>query len=454
VNERYDEGLSHVAALMREHAGAPVEPELDRSGRVALEQRLRAAPVGTPRRTRPLLVAAAALAATIAFAFVELRPRPVRYEVRGAPSDGPYVSAPSASPVTVAFSDGSSLEADPGSRLRVEEARVTGARVLLERGTAKVHVEHHASSAWNFVAGPFDVHVTGTRFELSWDPTGEAVDLRLVEGSVEVRGPFAEAPIAVRAGQRFRADLGSRSMTVIDALQPAAATNAPPLDAAVPRAAAISGSATPAPLATREGEANEHPRADVATKGELEAKPAAHAEATARALATSRSAESWSVLVARGQFETVVAKAGERGASECERACSAADLKALADAARYTGRSGMAESALLSLRRRFGGTREGRSAAFLLGRLEEARGATAAAERWYDTYLRELPAGDLAAEALAGKMRTVFASNGRAAATPLASEYLTRYPNGVHAQTARGILGQDSRNTGDHSNGP
>ena len=105
----------------------------------------------------------------------------------------------------------------------------------------------------------------------------------------------------------------------------------------------------------------------------------------------------------------------------------------------------MAESALLSLRRRFGDTREGRSAAFLLGRLDEARGATGAAGRWYDTYLRELPGGELSAEALAGKMRMVFASDGRAAAAPLASQYLARYPNGVHAQTARGILGQEPR---------
>lgn len=105
----------------------------------------------------------------------------------------------------------------------------------------------------------------------------------------------------------------------------------------------------------------------------------------------------------------------------------------------------MAESALLSLRRRFGTSRESRSAAFWLGRVEEARGATAAAERWYDTYLREVPAGELAAEALAGKMRTVSARDGRAAAAPLATQYLARYPNGVHAESARGILGQPSR---------
>jgi hypothetical protein len=443
VNEHYDDGLAGVAALLREHAHAPVPPEVDRAGKLALERRLQRRAPERARRARPWLLAAAALAAGLVLGFLALRPRPVQYEVRGAPSDGPYISAPASAEVTVAFSDGSSLAAGPGSRLRVDEARVTGARVLLERGTTRVHVEHHATSAWNFVAGPFDVHVTGTRFELSWDPTGEALDLRLVEGSVEVRGPFAEAPIAVRAGQRFRADLASRSMTVIDSREHETSTSPPA--SALPTATSAEVTALEPPASDtppNDEETRAPPRSDGATTGELD-RAAGHADRTHGA--TPPSGDSWSELVARGQFETVVAKAGQQGETNCGNTCSSADLRALADAARYTGRSAMAESALLSLRRRFGGSREGRSAAFLLGRLAEARGATASAERWYDTYLRELPAGDLAAEALAGKMRTVFASEGRAAAAPLATEYLARYPNGVHAQTARGILGQEPK---------
>lgn len=417
--------LAGVAALLREHAHARVDPELDRAGQLELGRRLAAvAPQAAPR-SRGWLLAAAATAAAAGVAFFTLRPRPISYEVQGGRSDGPYVSAPALTPVTVAFSDGSSIAADPGARLRVDEARVAGARVLVERGKTTVHVEHHATSAWDFVAGPFDVHVTGTRFELAWDPTGEAVDLKLDEGSVEVRGPFAAAPIAVRAGQRFRADLASRSMTVIDSTAPSAA-------ASPSAAAASSAVAAPAPT-----ENTTLP----ATAETSEPAPGTHGEVSVERPAPSAVApESWSALVARGQFETVVAKAGDRGASECESACSAADLKALADAARYTGRSSLAESALLSLRRRFGATRDGRAAAFMLGRLNEGRGNAAAAQRWYETYLNELPAGDLAAEALAGKMRTVLATAGRASAEPIAEQYLARYPNGVHAKTARDIL--------------
>jgi hypothetical protein len=171
---------------------------------------------------------------------------------------------------------------------------------------------------------------------------------------------------------------------------------------------------------------------------EASLKPAA--EAPAGRSAPSASSEPWSELVARGQFETVIAKAGEHGAHGCETSCSAGDLRALADAARYTGRGALAEGALKALRDRFGSTKDGRTAAFLLGRLYEARGSMSQAERWYDTYLHELPSGDLAAEALAGQMRVVLARSGGSAAAPIARKYLSLYPNGVHAQTARGIV--------------
>jgi hypothetical protein len=79
----------------------------------------------------------------------------------------------------------------------------------------------------------------------------------------------------------------------------------------------------------------------------------------------------------------------------------------------------------------------------LLGRLAEARGENAVSQNWYETYLAEAPTGAFAAEALAGKMRTILATRGRAAAEPVARDYLSRYPEGVHARPARRILGEE-----------
>jgi hypothetical protein len=126
----------------------------------------------------------------------------------------------------------------------------------------------------------------------------------------------------------------------------------------------------------------------------------------------------------------------------CLASCGAADLRALADAARYTAHGDIAEQSLLALRKRFAAD-AGRGAAFLLGRLYEGRGATGQARAWYETYLRESPSGDFASEALAGKMRTVSTLEGKKSAEPIAREYLRRYPSGVHATPARQIAGMN-----------
>jgi hypothetical protein len=165
--------------------------------------------------------------------------------------------------------------------------------------------------------------------------------------------------------------------------------------------------------------------------GDPLAQPAAPAHGAA-----SRS-EGWEARIARGEFAAIVKEAEARGTAACLVTCGANDLRALSDAARYTGNGELAEQSLLALRKRFG-SGQGRDAAFLLGRLYEPRDT--AAITWYDTYLREAPGGAFAAEALAGKMRVVRRLSGAHAAGPIAREYLQRYPKGVSASTAREIL--------------
>jgi hypothetical protein len=317
------------------------------------------------------------------------------------------VSAPQEAPVDLRFSDGSDVIAEAGSRLRVDETYSHGARLLLENGGTSTHVAHHKMSNWTFVAGPFEVRVIGTRFDLRWDPLSEQIDLRLREGSVEVRSPLADGPIVVRAGQRFRAAMPQRSMTVTDAETSEAQPDTPPSAVApvftAPAAAPATGAASPKPSQRR---------------------------------------ESWQELLTHGEFESVVAAASARGIDACLASSGAADLRSLADAARYTGRADLADKTLLALRKRFPGTGHSAAAAFLLGHSHESR-SLAAAERWYETYLYESPDGEFAAEALAGKMRVISKRSGDAAAKPLALEYLRRYPQGVQVKTARKIAGLD-----------
>jgi hypothetical protein len=287
---------------------------------------------------------------------------------------------------------------------------------------------HRDSTAWTFGAGPFEVRVTGTRFELAWDPARETCQLLLQDGSVEVRGPTGSGPLVVRAGQRFEGDAQRRTMQVLDLATNERSAAAPVVEAQPATSTEASSAAQLAASAEAPSTASssEVPSAFVPQAG----KPPREARTT-----------SWSELIAQGKFQSVVSEAETRGVAGCLASCSAADLRALSDAARYTGQNELAESSLLAVRRRFPGAR-GAEAAFLLGRLQERRGALSAARIWYDSYLREAPSGSFAAEALAGKLRAVKATEGRQAAQPLAREYLQRFPKGVHESTAREILGE------------
>jgi len=417
--------LSAIATLVRESVATPVSEEVHRDGRerlvgtAALHRRAL-----TPRRRVTVALAAAAVLVG-GLGTWRLWSRPLSYEVRGGSGfDGPYVSASPLSPAELLFSDGSNLQADPGCRLRVDETYRNGARVFVERGTATSHVSHEKASNWTFVAGPFEVHVTGTRFALSWDPLFEEIDLSLIEGSVEVRSPLAQGPIVVRAGQRFRAAVSSRSLMVTEG-------EGTPVPSAVPAPEGAGSSIVAAPPASPPAAA------------------AAAAPAPPAAVATTVNSkppprrESWQELLTRGDFESIVVGANARGLEACITGCPAGDLRSLADAARYTGRGALAEKCLLALRQRFPTGAYAAAAAFMLGRTHETRNQPTSAQRWYETYLAESPDGEFAAEALAGKMRAVTTTRGPSSAKPLALEYLRRYPQGVHVKTARKIAGTE-----------
>jgi hypothetical protein len=429
------EGLRHAVALAHDRALEPVAPEIHAEGRARLLAVAESSAFSSGRMRRPrrvLQIGALAMAAAVALAVgvgSYLGTRPLTYEVHGGSTfESDYLSVRPDSPAEVRFSDGTEVEAEPGTRLRVDETRNNGARVLLERGTATAQVKHAEHSSWLFVAGPFEVHVTGTKFRLTWDPLKEEVDLTLREGSVEVESPLARGRFAVRAHQRFHASLFDRTMGIEDIGSPSTRMAEPgPVGSAPPQEVAaaeqpMQPTATVAPIATG---APPNPVPNPSRSRHIVGAPVHR--------------ESWSDLVGRGEFAAVVSAAQVMGIDTCLASCSAAEVRALADAARYTERSDLAEKSLLALRQRFSSSRDSNAAAFLLGRTEESRGLTGPAEHWYDVYLNESPNGEFAADALAGRMRTVSHLRGPEAAKPLALEYLRRYPDGVHAAAARKI---------------
>lgn len=363
------------------------------------------------RYSAPLALAASLLLVW----FFWTQQRGLEFTVQGAVRNGDYVHVSQAQSADIVFSDRTRIHAAAGARLRISDnAGQDGARVSVERGRLGVAVTHKESTNWRFEAGPFRVRVTGTRFELAWDPDSEQLEVILRDGSVNVDGYAGSGSVSVRTGQRFVGDAKRRTMLVADIAGPVGpAEPMEPIASVVPESA--SATHFPSPSA--------------------EPAPKPGPPALASTAPPSRKV-SWSALVAKGAYRQVVDEATARGTSECLASGTADELNALADAARYVGRGDLAERTLMALRTRHAAT-YGTRAAFLLGRLYESRGDMASAKSWYESTLREGAGGAFAAEALAGKMRTVGSLEGRASARVVAREYLRRYPNGVHASAAK-----------------
>ncbi|WP_437592358.1 FecR domain-containing protein [Sorangium sp. So ce1000] len=418
--------LDPVAALLQ-RAARLSEPER-REARAAFlrrvdEEQARASSARVVvRRVAPLALAAGMLLFVCVFWFWRTE-RDLDYVVEGAADESGYVSVPLDHPAAITFSDRTRIRAAAGTRLRIDETKnERGARISVERGRVEAEVTHTGHSDWRFVAGPFVVRVVGTRFELLWEADRERLEVILREGSVEVEGYSGSGAVSVRAGQRFVGDAVARTLLVSDA----AARDPEPAPPAAQGQDAEVAPAPPEPAAPLEPAAPPEPSSS---------------EAPAPLVAPPSGKPSWSKLISQGEFRRVVQEAEARGTQSCLTSCDAADLNALADAARYVGQGDLAEQALLALRARYAQA-AGSRAAFLLGRLHESRGAAARARSWYETALREAPGGAFAAEALAGKMRTVQILEGPAAARAVAQEYLRLYPSGVHAKTARQLAAQ------------
>jgi TolA-binding protein len=219
----------------------------------------------------------------------------------------------------------------------------------------------------------------------------------------------------------------------------------PPEKAASPDAMAPPELAPPAPTP---GEARPSAEAPApATAGPAAVAPPRAAKKRARTLASIHSRahpdwepKRWSERVSAGDANGVVAEAVAHGIDTAVADADASELVALADAARYAGRTYLAERVLRAQRTRFPGTPAAGAAAFFLGRLADDRGDATDGLEWYRRYLSEEPRGAYAAEALGREMIGVARLSGRPAARELAREYLNRFPEGTYLLHAQAIL--------------
>jgi TolA-binding protein len=245
---------------------------------------------------------------------------------------------------------------------------------------ADVSIAHRRGHAthWRFEAGPFQVLVTGTRFELGWHPAAQALSLTMKSGRVEVSGGCLPAPRVVERGASLQLSCASAPATA----EASARGTATPSHAAMP--------GQPSPPAR---------------------KPLHEAKA------------------GPPSFE-----------ASCETAAKA-ELVAIANRERLAGHVPRARTALLALRKRFPGSSEAGTAAFTLGRMAfDQQADYGQAAHWFAAYLSEQPNGPLMGDASGRLLEAHERQGDRPAARRDAESYLKRFPDGPYAKRARRIF--------------
>jgi hypothetical protein len=396
------------------------------------------------QRTRKAIIATAlaCLGFTLAVPKVrELgeRSQALRFEIGGASSRvGAWMATSSGKTESVNFSDGSRVVLASESSIRVIATSPHGATLALDRGGVHADVVHTGASEWNVLAGPFTIHVTGTRFDAAWNVTTGRLAVQMNEGRVVVSSPcLPDTPLERSEQHDFVCpdDVGVTPPAIASEEKPAPEPareepKAPPAPEQV---------AAPPPPPHEPGVAAP-PIAVVVAPDDGGARPTALDDLRAPAIALA--GDPWRESARQGRFKEALTLAeGADFVATCAK-LDASDLLLLGDSARFAGSSARANAAYRELRRRFAADEAAATASFHLGRMamDSGRPDDAAAQEHFETYLREAPQGALAAEAL-GRLLELYARRGQhEAAKEAARSYLARYPNGPHAHRAHEVL--------------
>jgi transmembrane sensor len=340
------------------------------------------------RVSRPLLIAFAA-ACALAFAWYQ---RPVANTAESV-WEGSVVASDE-SPVNMTLPEGTLIELDPRSEVALMRSSPEAVHVALSDGSARFEVAKKRSRRFRVQMGAVEVLVTGTQFRVARSVVegGERVRVDVEEGSVEVHRKGVGA-VRLAAGDHWSAFVAKAEQVREEQLEKEG--DALPIHSAVTPADQAEPSE---PSSLDEGEAEEEDSA-----------PESNGRVTRSARDSAKKAH--------------------------ERAQAAEDLFAQANVARRAGL--VTESAKLyaELVARHPRDHKAALAAFELGRLRmdslsDVPGAVDALERALKLDARRAFAED----ALARLVLAHEALGDRAACTRARARYLTRYPEGVHAQ--------------------
>jgi ferric-dicitrate binding protein FerR (iron transport regulator) len=382
-----------------------------------------------------------AVAATLIFGLGTFswlhRTSELSYEIVGGKTEGGWVLSKE-TPVLLEFSDGSELQMQADSLVSVNVTGRRSALTRLSKGDLRVEVQHADRTDWRFFAGPFEVRVVGTKFDMSWREDRLSVGMR--EGTVRIIGP--EREWTLRAGERLETAAPHTLTSSTPKADVAAAPLVepqpllPPEERGQPVAAdedAPEGAGNSVVSSTTGGSESSARTFDEASGSDVR-----HVRNQPKAPGAAGNVKvSWNQLLAKGEFEALVSDAREVGIDTAIQTRSSDELAALAHAARYARDLNLSRKVWIGLRQRFAGAKAARDASFYLARIDEQAGQFSSALELYAGYLQAVGYGGAYAPEALGRRLVILRRTNPSAAVDTARNYLVQFPSGAYAKLAR-----------------
>ena len=379
------------------------------------------------------------------------------------------------------FEDGSRFDLRKGCKAKVEIANEIEVNVTLENGVLVCEIEGNGEREWSIrpADSSYRVVVLGTKFGVSWNNKTKIFDVKVEEGKVRVEGLHDTVGVHFEDGEtelsskyhlRINADnqpfinpdhndgdllAAFPDMIVEKISRPKPQSSEPMAEEVIAKLpsektrekrpgkayarrnrSSVSRPVSAEKLSPSSAEVNiEKAGLSSMDTDELSLPTENEGPQTANIPIVPKLIQ----LIKEGKHIQALAESEKMGTtplawSDLER------LWVLIDDARLVGLYKIAERALLTIRERFGKTNRARLAAYHIGKIyEENTNNILAAIGWYSTYLRESPNGNMAAQALAGKMRG-YSKLGKMSAAKHAARLYLKYDHKLYRSKAKEIL--------------
>ncbi|MBN2342065.1 MAG: FecR domain-containing protein [Deltaproteobacteria bacterium] len=337
-------------------------------------------------------------------------------------SPGDWIETSTGETTEIRFSQGTCMRVEENGAARIVESNKEAVTIELSRGTVMAEVNGNKHTRWRVNAGPFTVTVLGTVFDVTWDAEASNLDVQVSRGKVLVQGAgLSEHGVTLLAGQHLAAN-GRTGDIAMNSKPCVADTSSEETEA----------------LMSESGESLQNEKSvSAANDSQRDAAVGARKSGASK----SKGQMTWQTYYRNKQFSAAIAAAQRQGLAQLYRTADSGELWQLADAARNAGQVKISNDALLSLRNRFNQTTKAKLAAFIIGRSAmDASHSPSIAAQWFQTYLTESPSGSMAEE-VHGRLMTIYTQTNRlSAAKRIASQYVSRYPQGLYINQAHQVL--------------